>query len=92
MYSYLLMSPDKENDGQLSVAEIFNLNLKSKFVTLSACETGFGKLSNGDELVGLSRAFIYAGTPVIIVSLWPVDDASTALLMTRLHQYYTAGF
>lgn len=90
--SYLLLLPDNKNDGQLSVKEIFDLNLESKFVVLSACETGLGSLSKGDDLIGLSRAFIFAGTPAIIVSLWPVDDASTALLMTRLHQYYAAGY
>jgi CHAT domain-containing protein len=92
MNSYLLMQSDDKNDGQLTVNEIFDLNLKSKLVVLSACETGLGSLSTGDELIGLSRAFIYAGTPAIIVSLWPVEDASTALLMTRLHQYYSAGY
>jgi len=90
--SYLLMSSDKENDGKLTVNEIFDLNLDSKLVVLSACETGLGHLSKGDELIGLSRAFIYAGTPAIIVSLWQVEDASTALLMTKLHQYYSAGY
>jgi CHAT domain-containing protein len=92
MNSYLLMPSDDKNDGQLTVNEIFDLNLKSKFVVLSACETGLGELSKGDELIGLSRAFIYAGTPAIIVSLWPVEDASTALLMTRLYQYYSVGY
>jgi CHAT domain-containing protein len=92
MNSYLLMPMDDKNDGQLTVSEIFDLNLKSKLVVLSACKTGLGLLSTGDELIGLSRAFIYAGTPAIIVSLWPVEDASTALLMTRLHQYYSAGY
>ena len=90
--SYLLMPFDDKNDGQLTVDEIFDLNLKSKLVVLSACETGLGLLSTGDELIGLSRAFMYAGTPAIIVSLWKVEDASTALLMTKLHQYYSAGY
>lgn len=90
--SYLLMEPDSQNDGKLSVSEIFELNLNSKLITLSACESGLGELSSGDEIVGLSRAFIYAGTPAVVASLWPVDDASTALLMTRLHQYYAAGY
>lgn len=92
MNSFLLLHPDEKNDGRLTVDEIFDLNLKSKLVVLSACETGLGMLSTGDEMIGLSRAFIYAGTPAIIVSLWPVEDASTALLMTRLHQYYSAGY
>jgi CHAT domain-containing protein/Tfp pilus assembly protein PilF len=92
MNSYLLMPSDDKNDGQLTVSEIFDLNLQSKLVVLSACKTGLGLLSTGDELIGLSRAFIYAGTPAIIVSLWSVEDASTALLMTRLHQYYSAGY
>jgi len=92
MNSYLLLPPDDRNDGQLTVSEIFDLNLNSRLVVLSACETGLGMLSTGDEMIGLSRAFIYAGTPAIIVSLWPVEDATTALLMTRLHQYYSAGY
>ncbi len=92
LYSYLLMSPDDENDGLLTVNEIFDLDLSSELVILSACETGLGDLSEGDELTGLSRAFLYAGSPAIIVSLWKVDDASTSLLMTRLHQYIKAGY
>lgn len=92
MNSYLLLPPDEKNDGQLTVSEIFDLNLNSRLVILSACETGLGMLSTGDEMIGLSRAFIYAGTPAIIVSLWPVEDATTAILMTRMHQYYSAGY
>ncbi len=92
MNSYLLMASDDKNDGHLTVNEIFDLDLNSKLVVLSACQTGLGQLSTGDELIGLSRAFIYAGTPAIIVSLWPVEEASTALLMIRLHQYYSAGY
>ena len=57
----------------------------------SACETGPGDLSSGDKLIGLSRAFIYAGTSAVIVSLWKVDDISTSLLMTKMHQLVDAG-
>jgi CHAT domain-containing protein len=92
MYSYLLFSPDDKNDGMLTVDEIFSLNLNSKLVTLSACETGLGKLNRGDELIGLSRAFVYAGSPAVIVSLWPVDDVSTAYIMTKMYQYYSSGY
>jgi len=53
---------------------------------LSACETGLGKLSSGDELVGLTRAFIYAGTPSVVASLWNVEDSSTAALMASFYR------
>jgi len=89
--SFILMAPSENDDGQLTVEEIFNLNLDAQFVTLSACETGLGDLSNGDELIGLSRAFIYAGTSAVIVSLWKVDDISTSILMTKMHQLIDAG-
>ena len=88
--SYLLMHPGDEDDGHLTINEILDLKLRARLVTLSACETGLGSISEGDELVGLSRAFLYAGSSGIIVSLWKVDDASTAWLMTRFHQYLTA--
>jgi CHAT domain-containing protein len=54
-------------------------------VVLSACETGLGKLSNGDEMVGLTRAFIYAGTPSIITTLWKVNDRSSYELMSEFY-------
>ena len=91
LHSYLLMNESPTDDGQLTVDEIFGLRIKSQFVTLSACETALGDLDEGDELVGLSRAFIYAGTRGVIVSLWKVEDATTAWLMTRFHQYSRSG-
>lgn len=91
LLSFLLMSPTDEDDGRLTVEEIFGLSVQSKVVTLSACETGLGDLSEGDDLVGLSRAFMYAGAPGVIVSLWKVDDATTAWLMVRFYQYLEGG-
>jgi len=91
MYSYLLMNATDKDDGRLTVDEILGLNIKSKFVTLSACETGLGELSEGDDLIGMSRAFIYAGSPQVVVSLWNVDDVTTTWLMTRFHQYVNSG-
>ena len=52
-------------------------------MVLSACETGLGRLSRGDELVGLQRAFLYAGTPAVITTLWKVDDRASFALMLR---------
>jgi CHAT domain-containing protein/predicted negative regulator of RcsB-dependent stress response len=92
LYSYLLMSDSEHDDGQMTVNEIFDLSIKSKLVTLSACETGLGEVGEGDEFTGMSRAFLYAGAPVVVVSLWKVDDASTSWLMTRFHQYLQSGF
>lgn len=74
-------------DGLLDAGEILaNLQLEADLVTLSACETGLSRITRGDELVGLARAFIYAGTPSVLVSLWKVDELSTRLLMEHLYQ------
>jgi CHAT domain-containing protein len=75
--SAVLLAREDKEDGRLEVREIFGMELKAKLVVLSGCETGLGKLSTGDELVGLTRAFIYAGTPSVVASLWSVDDSST---------------
>jgi CHAT domain-containing protein len=81
----LLAKSDKE-DGRLEVREIFGIDLRASLIVLSACETGLGKLSSGDELVGLTRAFIYAGTPSVVASLWNVEDSSTAALMASFYK------
>ena len=79
---------DQENDEQwnLTAEEIFNLRMEADLVTLSACETGINDRKPGDELIGLTRALIYAGTPSVVVSLWAVDDLSTSLLMQHFYQ------
>ena len=84
--SAVLLSKGEKEDGRLEVREIFGMDLKASLVVLSACETGLGALSSGDELVGLTRAFIYAGTPSVVASLWKVDDASTAQLMSSFYR------
>ncbi|MEQ8186646.1 MAG: CHAT domain-containing protein [Candidatus Eremiobacterota bacterium] len=71
----------------MPVYEIFNLDLKAYLVTLSACRTALGEEASGDELVGLTRAFIYAGTPTICSSLWDVSDTATSELMERFYYY-----
>jgi hypothetical protein len=86
LQSGLLLADGEGDDGRLQVHEIFGMNLRNaSLVTLSACETALGTISTGDDMVGLSRAFIYAGTPSLIASLWEVDDQSTAILMTRFY-------
>ncbi len=63
----------------------------ANLVVLSACDTAKGKLSDGDDLIGLTRAFIYAGTPNIVATLWKVNDESTKILMTDFHQNIKEG-
>jgi CHAT domain-containing protein len=60
-------------------------------VVLSACETGLGRLAGGEGVIGLTRAFLYAGASRVLVSLWPVSDASTADLMVRFYDELLAG-
>ena len=77
---------NKDNDGFLRTDEVFNLRLGSPLVMLSACETGLGKEKRGEGIIGLTRAFMYAGAPTIGVSLWSVADRSTADLMTDFYR------
>jgi CHAT domain-containing protein len=72
-------------DGFLRTQEVFELRLGSPLVVLSACKTGLGRHRKGEGLVGLTRAFHYAGAQTVGVSLWPVDDDSTAALMTLFY-------
>lgn len=83
--SALLLAKDRENDGTLTVGELYSMRLNADLVTLSACETGLGKIANGDDVVGLTRGFLYAGSRSIVASLWKVDDEATAYLMTRFY-------
>jgi len=75
----------RPQDGFLRVQDIFNLNLPAELVVLSACRTGLGRKVKGEGLIGLTRAFMYAGTPRVVGSLWSIDDAATADLMSRFY-------
>lgn len=83
--SALLLAPEGAENGRLDVREIFGLELHARLVVLSACETALGQLSRGDELVGLQRAFLYAGTPAIVTTLWKVDDRASFELMRTFY-------
>lgn len=83
--SALLLVPGENEDGRLEVRELFGLDLRAHLVVLSACETGLGKLSRGDELVGLQQALLYAGTPAVVTTLWKVDDRASYELMRAFY-------
>ncbi len=82
---------NKAGDGFLRTDEIFNLKLGAPLVMLSACETGLGKEKRGEGVIGLTRAFMYAGAPTVGVSLWSVSDNSTAQLMTDFYKRMLTG-
>ena len=76
----------RARDGFLRSHEVFNLRLNADVVVLSACQTGLGKEVRGEGLVGLTRGFMYAGSPRVVVSLWSVSDEATAALMSRFYR------
>jgi CHAT domain-containing protein len=82
----LTLVGNKGQDGFLRTDEVFNLRLGSPLVMLSACETGLGKEKRGEGVMGLTRAFMYAGAPTVGVSLWSVPDKSTAELMIDFYK------
>ncbi len=73
-------------DGFLRLHEIYNLKLDADLVVLSACETALGKEIKGEGLIGLTRGFMYAGSPRVVASLWKVGDSATAELMQRFYR------
>jgi CHAT domain-containing protein len=81
-----MFSSLKLGDTWLNLFDIFNLQLGAELTVLSACETGMSAVWEGDELLGLARGFLYAGTPSLLVSLWTVNDRSTAKLMRRFYE------
>ncbi|MET8986399.1 CHAT domain-containing protein [Nonomuraea wenchangensis] len=78
-------------DGRLSAADLLSMRLDCDLVTLSACQTGLSALATGDELIGLTRALIYAGAASAVVSLWPVDEISTSIMMEEFYRGLMAG-
>ena len=91
-YSGLVLSLDGDpgENGLLQVYEIFSLDLSADLVVLSACDTALGKNVRGEGLLGVSRAFLYAGAASVAVSLWQVADESTSDLMVRFYRHLIA--
>jgi CHAT domain-containing protein len=91
LLSGLQLEADNSDDGRLEVHEIMELRLKAKLVTLSACDTAVGSgyfsdIPPGDDLVGLTRAFLSTGTPSVLASLWEVNDRSAVTFMDNFYR------
>ena len=88
LFSAVKLAKDDKADGNMEAAEVFGLRINADLVLLSACQTGLGKITGGDDVIGLNRAFFYAGTHSIISSLWRVSDISTAVLVKQFYRQY----
>jgi len=87
--SSIVLSLDKDpaEDGFLQMREVYNIKLNADLVTLSSCQTGLGELLRGEGIEGINRAFFYAGSSSILMSLWPVNDEASCQLMERFYTH-----
>lgn len=94
MYSKLVfeIGEDTENNGCLDTYEVYNMRFKARLAVLSACKTGVGHLQKGEGVLSLARGFLYAGCPSIIMTLWNVEDKSSAKLMIDFYENLLAGY
>ncbi len=83
----LSLDYNSEEDGFIQMREIYNLNLNSDLVTLSACQTGLGQFIKGEGIEGLNRSFFFAGASSVLMSLWAVNDQATYQLMERFYAH-----
>lgn len=96
LLSALELEPGGREDGRLEVHEVLDLRLTADLITLSACETALGsgyfaEVPAGDDLVGLTRAFLFAGSASVLASLWEVNDRSTMELMEIFYRHLQEG-
>jgi CHAT domain-containing protein/predicted negative regulator of RcsB-dependent stress response len=92
LFSRILFASSKTDTGLLEARDVYALDMSSvRLVTLSACESGLGKVARGDEIIGFTRSFLSAGANSIVASLWPVADDSTDLLMNKMYRELAAG-
>jgi CHAT domain-containing protein len=91
LFSSIVTANSAGEAARLPVYELSGFRIHARTVILSACETGLGSISGGDEVSGLTRAILLSGASTVVSSLWQVSDASTALLMREFHAGLTAG-
>ncbi len=94
LYSTLIFQPDSDSIASfaLSTYELYGMQLNAQLVVLSACNTGSGTLRQGEGVMSLTRGFIFAGVPSIIMTAWEVHDESGALLMSHFYELLSQGY
>ncbi len=85
-HSGLVLGSTAGGDGLLQAFEVFDLSLNADLVVLSGCDTALGPELSGEGMMGLTRAFLYAGADAVVISLWPVEDRATRELMTGFYR------
>lgn len=91
LYSSLVLIGDEKEDGLLHTYELYNMQLNAEMVALSACNTGIGTIKKGEGAMSVARGFAYAGCPNIAMTLWPISDQATQVLMENFYIYLLRG-
>jgi CHAT domain-containing protein len=91
LLSSLAIAADTENDGYLTCGEVFRLRTEADLVVMSGCETARGQWYAAEGIFGMVRAFMHAGTPRVLASLWKVDDSATRRMMTSFYRHWRGG-
>ncbi|MBE7177183.1 MAG: CHAT domain-containing protein [Mucilaginibacter polytrichastri] len=96
MYSrFFLAKPlndsSSRDDGYLYAYEIYAMQLRAEMAVLTACETGNGTLNQGEGIMSLAHSFLYAGCPSVVMSLWKIDDKTSAAIITSFYKYLSEG-
>lgn len=91
LYSSLVLIGDDDEDGLLHTYELYNMQLNAEMVALSACNTGIGTIKKGEGAMSVARGFAYAGCPNIAMTLWPISDQATQVLMENFYIYLLRG-
>jgi CHAT domain-containing protein/Tfp pilus assembly protein PilF len=87
----LSLDPNSSEDGLFQAREVFDLRLNTDLVVLSSCHSAGGRLIRGEGIEGLNRAFFFAGTSAVLMSLWPINDEATSQLMNRFYFHLKSG-
>lgn len=91
LYSSLVLLGDDKEDGLLHTYELYNMELNAELVALSACNTGVGTIKKGEGAMSVARGFAFAGCPNIAMTLWPISDQATQVLMENFYIYLMQG-